>query len=245
MRGIVRNACPDVVFHLASWFLSEHQPKDIERLIESNLLFGTQLVEAITLEGMKYLVNTGTSWQHYENHDYSPVNLYAATKQAFETLLQFYVEARDLRVITLKLFDTYGTDDPRPKLINLLRRVAIEGESLAMSPGEQLVDLVHVDDVVRAFRMAGDRLVAGAVCGHECYAVSSTQPMRLREVVALAEFVLERRLPIDWGGRPYRDREVMRPWSGNTIPGWKQVIPLRTGLSACLAASGANESAKS
>ena len=64
--------------------------------------------------GVKILVNTGTSWQHYENKDYSPVNLYAATKQSFEAILQYYVEVASLKAITLKLFETYGLDDPRP-----------------------------------------------------------------------------------------------------------------------------------
>ena len=43
------------------------------------------------------IVNTGTSWQHYCNKPYSPVNLYAATKQAFEEILQYYVEAKGFK----------------------------------------------------------------------------------------------------------------------------------------------------
>jgi nucleoside-diphosphate-sugar epimerase len=35
--------------------------------------------------------------------------------------------------------------------MNLLKRAAETGETLEMSPGEQLIDLVHVDDVVEAF----------------------------------------------------------------------------------------------
>ena len=33
-----------------------------------------------------------------------------------------YVQAEGFRVITLKLFDTYGETDIRPKLINLLKK---------------------------------------------------------------------------------------------------------------------------
>lgn len=76
------NSKPDVVFHLASVFISQHQPIDIDNLILSNILFGTHLVEAIVQNGVRKLINTGTSWQHYNNSEYDPVNLYAATKQA-------------------------------------------------------------------------------------------------------------------------------------------------------------------
>lgn len=234
MQSILAAAKPDVVFHLASLFLSDHRPTDIEALISSNLLFGTQLVEAMTLNGISALVNTGTSWQHYQGSDYSPVNLYAATKQALETLLQYYIEARGLRVITLKLHDTYGPDDPRPKLINLLRRIAADGQPLAMSPGEQLIDLVHVDDVVAAFRLAGERLFAGVTTGHERYAVSSGCHINLRSLVREVEQILGRSLPIAWGGRTYRKREMMQPWRGSVLSGWSPTISLTTGLAEVL-----------
>ena len=80
---IVADAKPDVVFHLASLFLSQHETKDVDALIQSNILFGTQLLDAMRVNNVRNLINTGTSWQHYNNEDYNPVCLYAATKQAF------------------------------------------------------------------------------------------------------------------------------------------------------------------
>ena len=66
MINIIKDAQPDVVFHLASLFLAQHTSEDVEKLVQSNLLFGTQLAEAMTLQGVTKLINTGTSWQHYE-----------------------------------------------------------------------------------------------------------------------------------------------------------------------------------
>ena len=136
--ALVGAAGPDPVIHLASLFLAQHAPADVAGLVASNVLFGTQLVEAMAQHGVTRLLNTGTSWQQYENRDGAPVNLNAATKEAFEAVLAYYVEAQGLRVLTLKLFDTYGPDDPRPKLLTLLRRTAASQQPLAMSPGEQL-----------------------------------------------------------------------------------------------------------
>jgi len=229
--GILDKVKPKIVFHLASLFLAEHQSKDIEQLIKSNLLFGTQLVEAMAINGVYKLVNTGTSWQHYNNEDCSPVNLYAATKQAFEAILKFYAEATPLRAITLKLFDTYGPNDIRPKLFNLLKRVAEEQKPLAMSPGEQLIDIVYIDDVVDAFVMAAERLMNDKVEHYEDYAVSSGSPLKLRDLVKIYEEVIGRKLPIEWGGRPYRAREVMVPWNrGKVLAGWKAKVNLKDGI---------------
>lgn len=231
MIVILRETKPDIVFHVASLFLSQHLPQNIEELIRSNVLFGTQLLEAMTESGVHRFINTGTSWQHFESKEYSPVNLYAATKQAFETMLQYYLETSPLHAITLKLFDTYGPHDPRPKLFHLLRNTAMSGELLAMSPGEQLIDLVHVDDVVHAFLLAADRLFSGIGAEHESYAVSSGAPIRLRDLVALYEKVTGATVPVTWGGRPYRQREIMVPWStGGRLPNWTPKINLAEGI---------------
>lgn len=233
MRKIVRKSRPDVVFHLASLAISVHQPEDVQRLIESNLLFGMVLVEAMCVEGVHCLVNTGSFWQHYESREYSPVNLYAATKQAFEALLQYYVEARDLRVITLKLFDTYGPNDPRNKLINLLLDAARSGNQLSLSPGEQSIDLVHVEDVVSAFTKAAGLLLPRTACGHQRFGVSSGRPLSLKALVTELEQTLGVQIPVVWGGRDYRQREAMIPWQpSDSLPGWGPRIPLRAGLRA-------------
>lgn len=231
LQKIMTETRPDTVFHLASLFLAEHRPDDVERLIKSNLLFSTQLTEAMVQAGVWQLVNTGTSWQHFEGRTYSPVNLYAATKQAFEAILAYYVEASPLRAITLKLYDTYGPGDRRQKLFHLLRQVAERQEPLVMSPGEQLIDLVHVDDVLHAFVLAADLLRKGMVAEHDTFAVSSGTPLRLRDLVELYGKLLGHDLPIVWGGRPYRNREVMTPWhTGTVLPGWKPQITLEAGL---------------
>lgn len=44
---IVAAAKPLAVFHLASLFLAQHQASDVESLVASNLLFSTQLAEAM------------------------------------------------------------------------------------------------------------------------------------------------------------------------------------------------------
>lgn len=228
---IMASAKPDIVFHLASLFLAQHQTKDVTSLIQSNVLFSTQLVEAMSVNGVNKLVNTGTSWQHFQNEAYNPVCLYAATKQAFEDILKFYVEASDLNVITLKLFDTYGPDDPRPKLFTVLRKAAQEQTELSMSPGEQLIDLVYIDDVIEAFLIAGDYILSDTDIKFESYAVSSGKPIKLKVLVNLYLKISNRNLNIKWGGRSYKEREVMFPWNkAINLGGWYPKVSLEKGI---------------
>lgn len=236
LQGIVSAVAPSTVFHLASLFLSEHKSVDIERLISSNILFATQLAESMAQAGVWQLINTGTSWQHFEGDIYCPVNLYASTKQAFEAILRYYVESTPLRAVTLKLYDTYGPDDQRQKLFYLLRQVAKQQKPLVMSPGEQLIDLVHIDDVLDAYIIAADTLHQEKIAGHEVFSVSSGAPIKLEELVSIYARLLGQELPIQWGGRPYRNREVMKPWdAGTLLNGWSPRISLEDGLRQLIA----------
>ena len=105
-------------------------------------------------------------WQHFGTPDYRPVNLYAATKQAFEDVLAYYADAQGIAAVTLELYDTYGPGDPRRKLIRILFEAARSGEPIQLSPGEQVIELLHVDDAVpRIVKEAKDDMlvIVGAV----------------------------------------------------------------------------------
>lgn len=231
MISLVRDAQPDAVIHLASLFLGEHGPDDVDELVRSNILLSVQLAEAMAANGVRLLINVGTSWQHYDDEDYNPVNLYAATKQAFRALLKYYVEVRQVRVVNLELFDTFGPNDRRGKLFSLLERLRSGGDSIGMSPGAQRLDPVYIDDVVEAFIIALERLRSGAVQAEETYSVCSGDPIQLKELVKIYEDEAGVTLNIEWGGRPYRAREVMQPWSrGVTLPGWSPRISLPEGI---------------
>jgi nucleoside-diphosphate-sugar epimerase len=240
-QGLLKIAAavrPDVAFYLAGKFLGTHQPADVVPLLESNVVFGAQLAEAVTSVGSAGIVNLGTWWQHQDDEAYKPVALYAATRQALQDVLDYYAALRP--VITLKLFDTYGEDDPRPKLFNTLVKLATSKEAVDFSPGDQVVDYVHVDDVLEALVLAGERCVSAGTPGkQEKYAVCTRKAVRLRELVGMFERACGRTLPIRWGGRPHRPGELMSaPHVGDWLPGWAPKVSLEEGIRRLVAARG-------
>lgn len=229
--NIVGSVRPLAVFHLASAVITDYAAADVEPLIRSNILFGTQLLEAMAVAGVSVIVNTGTISQHYEGRSYSPVYLYSAMKQAFQDVLQFYCEARGLRAVTLELPDTYGPGDRRPKLLTLLAGAARTGETLALTPGDQFLDLLHVDDVVHGYEVAADGLLTGKLPSPSQYRLFSGSLVRLKDVVELYRQATGDTVSVVWGGRPYRVREVMEPISPiPVLPGWMPSRSLATWL---------------
>lgn len=230
LSAILAQARPDVVVHVASVSRGGETPAELARMIDANITFPTLLLAAMRAAGVRRFVNTGTSWQNCDGDGYSPFNLYAATKQAAEDVLAAFCAAGQIAAITLRLFDTYGPHDERRKIIDLIADAAERGTTLAMSPGEQVIDLVHVEDVAHAFVAAVRRLLDDASPGHAVYGVSGER-VTLRELADRIGAVMHRAPPIEWGGRPYRPREVMVPWTGfDHLPGWAPRIGLDAGL---------------
>lgn len=221
---------PDVVFHLASLFIAEHDLKDVDILIESNIRFGLHILEAMNASHTNNLINTGTSWQHYNSKKYNPVDLYAATKQAFEDIIKYYIDSTDLKAVTLKLFDTYGENDKRNKLVNILKNYASSENILELSPGYQEIDLIHIDDVIEAFIIASKYLEESFEKYSE-FGIGTKKPQTLRKIVKIYEDIIGEKLNIKWGKREYRKREVMHTWKTYEIlPNWIPKVNLEEGL---------------
>lgn len=218
----------DGIVHLASLYIAEHKPEQIKSLVLSNVYLGTAIMEAAVKGNVKWFLNTGTIWQNYNVAPYSnkfcPVNLYAASKQAFVDMARFYTETFNIRFCTLKLCDTYGANDTRRKIFALFEQIAKTGECLKMSPGEQKLDIVHIDDVVVGFVKLAEMLNEGEALQDE-YVLSCGKQMSLKEWAKLYAKRKGVNLNIEWGGRPYRIREVMNPYKGNVLPNW---IPQKT-----------------
>lgn len=211
------------IIHLASLYIAEHQPDQIQSLVQSNICLGTQILEACKFSGVKWFLNTGTIWQNYnmpsQSDQYCPVNLYAASKQAFIDMARYYTETSNLCFCTLKLCDTFGPGDTRRKIFALFEEIAETGKMLDMSAGEQLLDILHIDDVVAGFCHLVQMLHDGEATRGE-YVLSSGLQIPLKRLAEIYEQNHHVRLNINWGKRPYRQREVMKPYIGNVLPGW-------------------------
>ncbi|HBW35511.1 NAD(P)-dependent oxidoreductase [Desulfosporosinus sp. BICA1-9] len=220
---------PDIVFHLASCFIGRHKTDQIEDLIHSNVLFGTQLLEAMQLSSVVKIINASTSWQTVGGMEYNPFSLYTSTKQAFEDILHFYTNTYGIKAISLRLPDSYGADDTRAKILNLVRKATQSGEQLKMSGGEQEMDLLYINDIVDGFIKASELLEEGQ--RFNVNSLSSRKPMPLKKIVEMYETVNNVSVNIEWGALPYRDNEIMKiTLPDNVLPQWESKVPLEEGL---------------
>ncbi|MCF6768110.1 NAD-dependent epimerase/dehydratase family protein [Thiotrichales bacterium 19S11-10] len=222
---------PDVVFHLAAVGNAVHDAKMIEQMVSANIVLGVHLLEILSKIGSGIFINTGTFWQFYQgDENYNPNSLYAATKQAFQDIMLYYTNTFSLSAVSLILYDVYGEADPRGKLFNLLINAAKQSLTIPMSPGEQKIIPVYVDDVVDAFYLTYQLLNKAQLQSGAKYHVASDRGYSIKEIVDAFKTVSQGNFEVSWGARAYRDREIMNPFVGEKLPSWQQKVSLKEGL---------------
>lgn len=236
VRAAVAEARPEVVFHLAATYIAHHRPAEIDRLVADNVLLTARVCQGCVEAGCTALVHAGTAWQNARSapgdETPAPNSLYAATKQAAQDVIAAFADGEGLNAATLKIYDSYGPGDPRRKFLNVLAEKATAGAAMEVSPGEQTLHIVHVDDLVAGFVHAGNLLARGEIPGHHAFTLPSPKAVSLRALAETWMHATGRSVDIRWGAQPYRPGEVMTPWEGTPLPGWTAKTSLADGLKA-------------
>jgi nucleoside-diphosphate-sugar epimerase len=229
LRAQLAKTAAHSVIHTAAFSCHEHKAEDAQAMIRANIEFGTNLVEAMSDANIRFLINIGTEWQSYEGNGYNPVCLYAATKQAYEDILTYYINVRGLLSTSLRFFDIYGPNDPRPKILPLMFHAIGTQTSIELSPGDQELDLLHVTDAVEAIQQALVQLHHSKKSSS--YSISSFTTHTLKDVSQLVAKSLGKENTCIFGGRPYRKREIMKPRPSLTLlPSWRPRFGLGEGI---------------
>jgi nucleoside-diphosphate-sugar epimerase len=202
----VKNFAPNVVVHLAALYINQHKSEYIADLINSNVLFGTYVLEAMAENGAAQFLNFGTRWQHVKNKRYNPANLYSATKEAFKNILTYY-GARGIKHKTLELVDTYGQGDTRKKIMELLITACRKNEKIDLTLGEQLLDLTAVDDITTYIAA---KINSPVFFDNKTVSISGAV-IKLHDLGTMIEHDFRTKNLLNWGGKSYRENEVMTP----------------------------------
>lgn len=220
----------DGIIHLASHITNDESLPEIQKIVDANITLGLKLLSISASKNVKWMIHAGSFWQNYNSPNYSPVNLYAASKQAFHDFGQFFAETQKIKFFTLKLTDTYGPNDKRKKLLTHLWQCAQNDTSLDLTPGNQKIDLYYIDDVCRAF----EKLIEHINTSNESmgtYTLGSHSQKTLKEVVSTFISITKSGLKINWGGKDYREREILIPnYPDPVVPNWQPLVSLEEGI---------------
>lgn len=159
-----------------------------------------------------------------EKHPLNPLSFYGFTKVETERLMEWYDQLKGIKYVSLRYFNAAGYDeagdikgkDRNPQnLLPLIMETAegkrdclqVFGTDYDTRDGTCVRDYIHVTDLATAHVKAVERLLAG---GNSLIAnLGTNHGTTVREVIAAAEKVLERKLPVRYVERRPGDPAVL------------------------------------
>ncbi len=228
---------PSVVLHLASLSTSRNDSEIIQPLIDSNILYGVRLLDALKeCDNLKLFVNTGSFAEYrWGAETINDAYLYTATKSAFRTFVNYYSQLTGYKYINVIPYTIYGGKPTVKRLMDYILESMDSKEPIDMTAGEQILDFTHVDDLCDFYVHVVSHLNdVQQVKSGENFHIGTGKGTNIRELATIMEDVYDKKCNIRWGGRPYRDRDTMyavAPIAKNIeLLHWRANIMLRDGI---------------
>lgn len=224
LDAVIERYRPAAVMHFAAYAYVGESVQDPGKYYRNNVAGTLTLLEAMRDHGIDKLIFSSTCATYgipesvpiREDHPQRPINPYGASKLMIERMLQDFETAHGLHSIALRYFNAAGADpdgeigeahDPETHLIPLVldaaagRRPAITvyGDDYDTPDGTCIRDYIHVSDLADAHVLALRALENGAAT--TAYNLGNGQGFSVHEVIAAAEAVSARRVPVEIGVR--------------------------------------------
>jgi UDP-glucose 4-epimerase len=226
-----QQARPDRVIHLAAVGVTDPF-LPFEEAVEINVRGTIHVLEASQNMGVRRFVHIGTAYERSATEtERGPGNPYVASKLGAWSFWRTFVQKYALNSVALRLFHVYGPRQPERGLIAASVLSALRGETLRLTPGEQIRDFIYVTDVVQS-------IVAAAAtfdCHTQTYEAGTGDGRSVKSVVAKIFEIINGSGRYEIGALPYRPHEEMRlvaqPHSAASDLGWHAQIAFEEGLS--------------
>lgn len=234
--ALIGAARPDVMCDLAWHGVTNRFHQDPAQ-VDANLHVHLDLVTAALRAGCRRFVGLGSQAEYgpqagaiSETTAPAPTTLYGATKLSVGVLGGQLARAGGMEFVWLRLFSAYGPMDDPGWLIPSVILSLLRGERPGLTPGTQKWDYLFVEDAAGAVAEA-----CGAAALDGTFNLGSAHPIAVRTIVETARDLIDPRLPLGFGERPFAPNQVMHLEADMTklhaaIP-WRPTTPLAAGLS--------------
>lgn len=182
-----------------------------------------------TVKPETLVINTSTYIQNFGGRVGKTVDSYGASKERLSQFLANDSSCKNFRIRDLFFFTLYGLGDRPNHLVPLLLDAALTGKKLSLSPGRQLMNLLHIDDaVVNIVKTINQEFFYGY---HKNY-VWSNEYLSVRELVDQIQSIIKRDINCAWGERNYIGHEMMETWTipMDQLPGFTNPTSLEDGI---------------
>ena len=143
----------DIIINCATYYSTKNDVKTIENLVKTNIIFCSIVLEILN-KHIKKFINFGSMMEYSKNNIFFPRNFYEITKFFFQTIEKFYKQKNNkIKFYDLKLYETYGDNDKRKKLIPEIIKNYKRNKTTKIISRELNMNFVHIKSLIKIINM--------------------------------------------------------------------------------------------
>lgn len=204
---------PEITLHLATVTTHLNDIKNLKSILSANIEFGLLLLDSLSkCPSMKLFVNTGTFAEYrFSNDVFDSAYLYAASKTAFRSFVKYYSDLCRFKYITAIPYTVYGGSMTVKRIMDYIKESLESTSQIDMTNGEQVLDFIHVDDVCAFYIYVLDNVEKfyNLKDNGKEFHLGTGIGTSIRDLAKLFENKYKKKCNINWGGKQYRERDIM------------------------------------
>jgi nucleoside-diphosphate-sugar epimerase len=201
---------------------SESQVNNFTYEIPKEFILRTAGPETLVLNSSTYIQNFGGVAGR-------TVDSYGASKEKLSRFLEQESLRHKFKTLDLFFFTLYGEGDRPNHLVPLLLEAAFNEKRISLSPGNQLMNLLYIEDALGNILKCINQ---NKFDDYQKNYVWAVEYFSVRELVDRIQSFIGREIDCAWGERAYVGHEMMEPWviPMDQLPGFKAPTLLEHGI---------------
>lgn len=184
----------DVIIHCATYYVKKHKDKEISKIFDSNIVFPNIILKNLKKMKVKKFINFTTVWENYNAQKGRSFNLYSKSKQIFRKNIDFYKNNnKKIKFYNFFVSDTYGENDSRKKLINLLKNNYFKNKITKILSKKLYINLLNVKDILEAVNLIIDKKINPGN-----YVLKNKYNFSLQKIVSKINYNNKKKIKIKW-----------------------------------------------
>ncbi|WP_036945014.1 NAD-dependent epimerase/dehydratase family protein [Pseudobacteroides cellulosolvens] len=227
---------PDFIFHLGAYGVDARQ-KDYYEAVNTNIIGTMNLINAAGAIGCQKFINTGSCAEYgnkteiiHEGDELTPLSIYGSTKAASVIIAHQIAHEKNIDIITLRSFGTFGENEGSHKFFPHLILSILNNIDINLTFCEQYRDYCYIENIIDGFVLAAkDKTVKNGI-----FNIGSGVVHKMKVFVDLVFKNIDTSSKPNYGAVPYRENEMWKQQPDiskiRDVLGWEQRISLEDGI---------------
>ena len=208
----LKNIKVDIFINFATLYSNNHTHSQISNFINSNILFPTLIYDLIS-DKTKKIINFGSMMQHHKSEELVSRNFYAATKNAFEMIGNYYKGGRNkTKFYNIKFYESFGSDDEREKILPSIIRNYKKDRVTKILSKKLSLNIIHTDDIINSIMtLLNNNIKPGSYC------IKNTYNIKIYKLINFLNKKLDKKIKVKYGNKLitsnyYNNLKILPKW---------------------------------